>query len=322
VSGTDETGRVLTADALMPIASITKLATALAILRLVDTGEVDLDAAIGRWIPDAVAGTRDLTARHCLTHIGGLPADVDGARAPYGPGLDWPMLAAACAATPPIQAAGVSVIYSNVGIGVLATIVERVHGTSFLAAARTLVFTPLGIGGTLGREPPQPPVRVAGVVPPLEPGEEPSPRESISYRFWRGVGFPWGGMVATAEDALRLVAAFAGRPSGFLSDRTRAEATRDQTLGLGGGMPVFQLTWPACAWGLGAELQGGKVPHWAPREAGPDSFGHVGATGTIAWHAPQFDTTWAMFAPRFFLPWITDIGPRVGAAVLRDAARG
>ena len=98
-----------------------------------------------------------------------------------------------------------------------------------------------------------------------------------------------------------------------MSPELLAEATRDQTGGLPGRM-VF-VEWPGCPWGLGPELRGDKAPHWTPGEASPTSFGHVGASGSIAWADPAAGVAWALLGARFFIDWWKD-WPAIGAAIL------
>lgn len=66
----------LTERHLFDLASLTKVFTAVAALRLVDRGEVDLDQPIAP-VMDAGSGegARRITLRHLLTHSSGLPAE-------------------------------------------------------------------------------------------------------------------------------------------------------------------------------------------------------------------------------------------------------
>src|SRR3954452_10853427 len=98
--GEDALGRPLARDTLFPVASITKLATALAVLRLAEQGALTLDDQLSEHLPAAVAAQRGVTIRGLLCHPAGLPIDVADALAPYAPGLDWPKLCAACLETP------------------------------------------------------------------------------------------------------------------------------------------------------------------------------------------------------------------------------
>src|SRR5262245_8821927 len=95
IVGTDALGRPLVRDTLFPVASITKLATALAVLRLVDSGALALDDSLDQHLPSAAAAEPGVTIRKLLCHTSGLPLDVSASSAPYIRGLDWPTLATA-----------------------------------------------------------------------------------------------------------------------------------------------------------------------------------------------------------------------------------
>ncbi len=315
--GTDATGRPLTDGSLFPVASVTKLATALAVLRLVDRGIMALDDPLALHLPEAAAAQPGVTLRRLLCHIAGLPMDVAHGAAPYELGLDWQSLAAACLQTPLAQPPATRVQYSNVGYGLLAIIVATHSGWPFPKALQELVLEPLGIEGYLGEEPPRPPVMLADTRgpegrPELEPFNSP---------FWRSLAMPWAGLLTTVEGALKLVQAFLGIPSGFLRPETRAEAIRNQVGELGGGY-VKPMLWDRCPWGLGPELRGRKSPHWAPLEAGEGSFGHAGASGILAWADPTSGVAWVIAGTRTAARgWLLRRGPALGVAILA-AARG
>lgn len=287
VTGTDAAGVPLAADSLLPVASVTKLATALAALRLVADGAFSLDDELARHLPDAAAAQPGVTIRRLLSHTAGLPADVPPGVAPYDLSLSWGMLRDACLATPPDTTPGSYLRYCNLGPGLVAIIIERITGQTISEAINDLVLGPLGVEGYLGVEPPRTPARVGGALGEHE-GDELEPYNSA---FYRGLGLPWGGMVATAGCALALARAFAGEPSGFLSPELLADATRDQAGGVPGIMGGFR-EWERASWGIGVEVHGGKMPQFAPRAASPESFGHSGHSGCLAWHDPQINLTW------------------------------
>jgi beta-lactamase class C len=313
--GADALGRPLARDTLFPVASITKMATALAVLRLIASGALSLDDALEQHLPSAAGAEPGVTIRRLLCHTSGLPLDVADTSAPYAPGLDWPKLATACLLTSLETPPDRRVQYSNVGYGLLAIIVEQHTGQDFPAALADLVLGPLGVEGYLGAEPPRTPAALAGtrgkhVGGALEPFNSP---------FWRSLGLPWAGLVTTVDGALAIVRAFQSRPAGFLPAAARAEATRSHTGDLGGGF-VAPLFWPRCPWGLGPEVRGQKTPHWVPLEAGPDSFGHSGASGTLAWCAPARDLAWAILGARTAdNGWLLRRAPALGAAILSNA---
>src|SRR5437764_10248348 len=82
VVGSDGAGRPLAADALFPVASITKLATALAVLGLVAAGALALDDPLSRHLPEATAARDGVTPRTLLCHASGLPEDLAEGRPP------------------------------------------------------------------------------------------------------------------------------------------------------------------------------------------------------------------------------------------------
>ncbi len=316
VVGVDDAGLPLSRNSLFPVASVTKLATALAVLRLVDAGAVGLDDPLARFLPDAASAQPGVTVRKLLCHTSGLPIDLPAEAAPYAPGLDWPTLARGCVAasleTPPDE----RVQYSNVGYGLLAVLVERVTGQVFSAALAALVLDPLGVEGYLGVEPPRQPARVRGV----RSRHRGTHLEPFNSAFWRSLAFPWAGLLTNAEGALRLVQAYRGRPRRFLSAGLADTAARDATGGLSGGFGG-PLRWQPCPWALGPEVHGAKTPYWAPPEASPPSFGHSGASGALAWADPEADVAWVILGTRTGDGgWMLHAAPGIGARLLAAGA--
>lgn len=301
--GTDGAGEPLAADALFPVASVTKLATALLVLRLAAAGEIGLDDPLAAHLPQAAAAVEGVTLRRLLCHTAGLPDDVAPHLAPYAHGLEWAQLGRACLATRLVRPPEQRVTYSNVDCGLLALVVEARTRQPFAAALGEWVLAPLGIEGYLGAEPPRPPARVAGNL-----GEHAgTEREPFNSPFWRSLALPWAGLVTTAGGALALVDAFAGQPAGFLPAALAAEAVSDQAGDLPGGFTGYR-EWDPCPWGLGPELLGEKTPHMVTPHASPASFGHSGYSGCLAWCDPQAgDGAAASFAilggPRYARAW-------------------
>ncbi|MFV9503130.1 MAG: serine hydrolase domain-containing protein [Oscillochloridaceae bacterium umkhey_bin13] len=296
--GHDAHGTRLSSTTCFPVASLSKLALALAVLRMVAKDRLQLDERLSTYLPEAQAAQPGVTLRRLLSHCGGLPVDVAPTAAPYAPGLNWPILAAACLATPLAQAPATRVIYSNVGYGLLALVIERVTGWPYRQALRELVLDPLGLTGSLGTVP-STPVAVLGGRLGEHTGTGLEPFNSL---FWRELALPWAGLITDAAGALALVRAFGGQSSDFLPTDLVAEAQRDQTSGLAGGTPGF-LEWPVCPWGLGPELRGHKWPHFTPTSAAPTSFGHAGGSGCLAWYDPPSGRSWAILATRTLPGW-------------------
>ena len=137
------------------IASVSKLMTTLAALRLVEQGKLALDADISTYLGFTLRNPfhpgRPLTLRLLLTHTSSLRDDggyswpcsiaLQRVLAPggshYGSGAMWARNA------PP----GEYFSYSNLGWGLIGTIMERVSGTRFDHLMQRLLLEPLGMRG-------------------------------------------------------------------------------------------------------------------------------------------------------------------------------
>ncbi len=138
------TGRRVTADDPVRIASISKLVVALGVMRMVEAGQLDLDRDVSEvlgWrvrnpaFPDA-----PVTLRHLLSHQSGL-IDPDEYRVPLGDPL------ADVIARPALwdaqHAPGSYFRYSNVAFPVIASVMEKAGGERFDRLMQRHVLAPL-----------------------------------------------------------------------------------------------------------------------------------------------------------------------------------
>src|SRR5262249_43723310 len=174
----------------------------------------------------------------------------------------------------------------------------RITGRPFPRVWGQVVLNPLGIEGYLSEEPPRTPAYIGD-----EPGPHTgTPLEWHNSAFFRSLGSPASGLVTTAAGALALVRAFADVPEGFLRQETRVAATHDQAGGLSGGYgPIHEpaeFAW--CPWGLGPETRDHRDPHFASTRAHPESFGHAGASGCMAWADPAAGIAWSVLGTRYW----------------------
>jgi CubicO group peptidase (beta-lactamase class C family) len=312
--GADARGRPLAADSLFPVASITKLATALSVLRLQDRGLLHYEDRLDAYLPEAAAARAGVTLRQLFTHTGGLQG-MEDELAPWTADYSWPVETAAALRVAPESDPGTRLSYSDVDYVLLAMVVERVTGQAFPAACRELVLDPLGIEGYLAEEPPRAPVWIGD-----EPGPHTgTPLEWHNSAFFRSRCLPASGLITTAAGALALVRAFAGEPDGFLLPETRAAATRDQSGGAAGGLGALDEPpeFPSHPWGLGPELHLRAQPTFAPSAASPGSFGHGGSSGCVAWVDPSAGVAWAILGTRHVANWWGDpVLGEIGAAIL------
>ncbi len=313
--GTDARGHSVTRESLFIVASLTKLATALSVLRLVDTNDIALDDALEKFLPDARAAQQGVTIRTLLCHISGLPQDLPNEHELYGVTKSWDEVKRECLKVDLVRAPRTRVLYGNVGYGLLALMVERVMQMNFLDALRALVLNPLNIEGYLGDEPPREVIKLADVHS-RHVGTDIEPYNS---RYYRALGLPWSGLITNADGALKLVRAFAGVPREFLSDAVRHEAITNQTDDLPGGYGG-RFDYPRAAWGLGVDLKGDKKPHWTPPNASAHTFGHAGASGCVTWHDPEKNISWAILGTRTAdNAWLVRGAPKIAETILESA---
>ncbi|MCW3797596.1 beta-lactamase family protein [Sphingomonas sp. BN140010] len=332
--GEDALGVPLSEGSLAHLASASKLATGLLILRLIEDGLIDETAHIGDYLADArVARTPGVTIERMLCHIAGLPIEVRHELSePPGDlrvheGMQWPgELAEACLVTDVVHEPGTVVQYSNVAYGLLALAAERVTRRSFADLLQEIVFEPLRIEAYVGRPAAGHVVAVTDVPSPytgtpLEPYNSPMSREG---------GTPWAGVLTDVSGLLTLVRSYSASGN-FLSPAMVERATTDRTGGLSGGFISTEaflahgssrsITWSPCPWGLAVELQGGKQPHWAPPTM-PGSFGQIGSSGCVGWHDPATGVTWALIASRTTESgWLVRHGARIAQSALAAAGQ-
>ncbi|AOZ09100.1 serine hydrolase domain-containing protein [Cupriavidus malaysiensis] len=126
-------GTPVDAGTVFDVASLTKPLVSYAVLQLADAGVLDLDAPLAAFTPPLVAGdarAAAITARHVLSHTGGLPnlRGSEPLRTYFAPGERFS--------------------YSSVGFGYLQSALEAVTGEPLEALARRLVFAPLGMASS------------------------------------------------------------------------------------------------------------------------------------------------------------------------------
>lgn len=144
-----EAHRAVTPDTRFNLASAGKMFTTVAVLQLVEQGKLDLDAPVGRYLPDwpqaQVRG--QVTIRQLLTHTAGLgsffgaPGYAEG-RAHLASVRDYLPLFDHEA---PAFAPGSDFGYSNSGFVLLGRILEVVGGHDYYALVRQRVFAPAGM---------------------------------------------------------------------------------------------------------------------------------------------------------------------------------
>ena len=133
----------VTADTTFQIGSIGKSMTALAVMQLVESGRLDLDAPASTHLPWFAMPSRfgPITLRHLLSHTAGLPAGSDFAPAARYEGF-------ALRDTEAAWEPGSRYHYSNTAYKLLGWMLEDLTGQDYGSVIRQRVLNPLGMNAT------------------------------------------------------------------------------------------------------------------------------------------------------------------------------
>lgn len=197
--GHDSAGNAITPDTPMPIGSLSKSITALAVMQLVEQGTVDLDTPVQAYLPEFVLadprGAR-ITVRHVLNQTSGM-AD---ARFPE---MELPQPDTLQAAVARLRVAtlvadpGTEFNYHNPNYQVAARLVEVVSGEPFAAYLHQHVFAPLGMPASRTLD------RAEQTIPDIANGYVLTYGQAVAVpilpHFFNGAG----GVVSTANDLAR-----------------------------------------------------------------------------------------------------------------------
>jgi CubicO group peptidase (beta-lactamase class C family) len=265
------------ADAVYLLASISKPVNAVALMRLVEQGRVDLDAPAARYLPELRGAQRErIRVRDLLTHTSGLPDMLPQNLALRRIHAPLTAFLEGVFSTPLLYTPGQGFEYQSMGTLLAGEIVQRASGRPLRDYQREVIFEPLGMHGAslgLGGR------TMDELVACQTDGSADAALFGANTLYWRDMGHPWGGMHARTTDLAILLQTFldGGEWQGrrLLSDATVREMTRDQNLAVG------------CPWGLGWGLATSPVWVYCGRRVSPRTFGHSGATGTVAWADPD-----------------------------------
>ena len=264
------------------IASLTKVVATTTLVAKLAEGDfpvpLDLDARVERYLPEWAAGPQpewrhQVTVRHLLTHTSGLPAFKEYWRT----SKSKQETLAKIFAEPLEYEPGAKEIYSDLGIILMAEIMERLTGRALDDLAKTYIFTPLAMKDTMFR----PPKKLWPWIAPTEVDN------NLRHRLVQGevhdenafaIGGVSGhaGLFSTAPD----LAAFCQMILNggvcahhrILRRATIAQFTTPQQLSSG----TRTLGWAV-------PTEGGSSGHYFS----PHSFGHTGFTGTSIWIDPD-----------------------------------
>jgi uncharacterized protein YbbC (DUF1343 family) len=276
----------MTEETIFDAASLTKvLATTPAIMLLVQSGRIDLDAPVARYIPEFGSAGKDIiTVRQLLTHTSGLRPDLslNTPWSGYGKGIEL-----ACAEKT-VSRPGTEFRYSDINFIVLGEIVHRVSGVPLADFVAREIYGPLHMVDT-------------GYLPSKEKLGRIAPTERVDGEILRG---------KVHDPTARRMGGVAGHAGVFTTAADMARFAR--TLLNGGRLDNIELFKPETVHlmtsvqtsesigarrGLGWDIDSGySRPRGQLFPLG--SYGHTGFTGTCLWIDPFSRTFWILLSNR------------------------
>ena len=140
----------VTENTLFRIGSTTKTFTGTCVMRLVDAGKLDLDAAVKSYLPDFA--THDpsvaerVTLRQALNHTAGWSGDY---LQDFGRGEDaLATYVASMVKLPQLTPLGSTFFYNNAAISLAGRVIEKVEGVAYEKAVQNLLLDPLHLDRT------------------------------------------------------------------------------------------------------------------------------------------------------------------------------
>lgn len=298
----------VTTDAQYDLASLTKVvATTTAAMLLYEQGDLELDAAVARYLPDfAQNGKEAVTVRQLLAHSSGLKPYLDpDERGPSREALLDTVMAQPLTYTP-----GTKSKYSGLNMLTLLRIVETVSGQSFRTFCRTRIFEPLGMHDTGFYETGS---THKWAVPTTD---------TTGTRFQGTVHDPMAremggvsgnaGLFSTAPDLARF--GYMLTHDGRIDGRQFLEPETIETF-------TSRADVPNSTRALGWDTKSPEGYSSAGDEFSASSFGHTGYTGTSFWVDPTEDLFLVLLTNRVYPDdsdeQIVQVRPRVANLVHR-----
>jgi serine-type D-Ala-D-Ala carboxypeptidase len=249
------------------LASLTKvMATLPSILYLVSRNELNLDDSVHSFLPDFQY--RDISVRHLLHHVSGLPADL-----PYQDRFAKRDVITDILHTELVFKPGSKTLYSDLGMILLGNIIEKVGNQRLEGFAKDHIFKPWGLRDTTYLLPDEKKLYAASTEWYHDHFIQGEVHDEKAFQL-NGVSGS-AGLFSTARD----VGTFASNwlypeQQNIIAPEWMKKAITHHQHNRGLGFEVWS--------GDGESLSCGK--HWPI-----GSFGHTGFTGTSVWVDPAHE---------------------------------
>ena len=133
-----------TSSTLASMGSITKAFTASAIMKLVEDGKITVDDKLKEYFPDVPADKSNITIHQLLTHSSGFSEILKDDGGDYEKITTHDYIKRAFE-QPLAFKPGEKAIYTNVGMSILAIIIEKVSGKEYEEYLKKELFDPIGV---------------------------------------------------------------------------------------------------------------------------------------------------------------------------------
>ncbi len=291
-----------TLDTIYDLASLTKpLITGLLCARRIERGEFGLDDRVAQHLAEFDTHDKQtITIRQLLTHTSGLPAWCPLALITN----NEPKRVLDVIANQTLEAVpGTHVRYSDLGFITLGFLLEKLTHASLAEIAHTEIFAPLELQSTFFN----PPASLRDRIAASETGnfyeramseEAGLTSEAHNWRehliqgevhdgnaYFLGGAAGHAGLFSTAHETFRLVQQFIACETKLLAPETCVLFRTNMTEGLEEARSI--------AWQLAV-----TEDSTAGVNLSPDSFGHLGFTGTSCWIDPAYERVFVLLTNR------------------------
>lgn len=264
----------MTLDTIFDCASLTKVvATTSGMMKLVETGKVNVDAPVTKYLPEFHGGKSTITVRQLMTHFSGLRPDLD--LEPAWSGYDTGIQRALT--DKPANPPGAKFVYSDINFELLGEIIRRQSGLPEDQFLKQILFEPLGMKDSGYLPAPALKARIA----PTEQQKDGTILRGVVHdptaRYMGGVA-GHAGLFSTADDLSKFCQMLLDGGKGLFQPATIKTFSSTATAT---GQPVQR----GLGWDINSAFsttRGDLFPI--------GSFGHTGFTGTSIWIDPASKT--------------------------------
>jgi serine beta-lactamase-like protein LACTB, mitochondrial len=250
--------RTATTGTQFRIGSVSKLLTATVLMRLAQTGAIDLDAPIVRYLPELPSHLRELTLRQLAGHTAGV-RHYQGQE--FLSTTAYPKLLDAIEifeqdslVAPP----GARYTYSSYGYNLIGAVLEETTGIPFHEVVRRHVLAPMGMSSTFPDASGYVSPRRAQLYSTGSSGVTAAPDDNLSGRW------PSGGYLSTTDDMARLGRALLG--PGLLDSAALSAMFTSQRTASG------QPTGVGIGWRIASDAKGRRYFHHGGASNGGCAF--------------------------------------------------